>query len=226
MSEKSVKDDGAPVSGDSASEPIANEAAADQAGAAKATSQEPERRRFLTTLTKVAMAGGLVAGYGTCGAFAGRFLYPARDRLTGWQFVIKAGDVPLGAAVEYIAPDGAPVNIARRDQKGGVEDFIALSSTCPHLGCRVHWQAQQNRFFCPCHNGVFTPEGKAIAGPPAEAGQSLSRYPLELDQGLLYVEVPLESLTVAAAADNLDDLDDLALDGRDGSGLGSKKRRS
>lgn len=154
----------------------------------------PERRQFLSTVTKVAMAGGLAASYGTCAALSGRFLYPARARPTDWQFVIEAERVPVGAALEYEAPDGAPINIARRASKGDVSDFIALSSTCPHLGCRVHWQPGENRFFCPCHNGVFTPEGKAIAGPPAEAGQSLPRYPLDIQSGLLYVKVPLDSL--------------------------------
>jgi Rieske Fe-S protein len=161
---------------------------------ADSTASEPERRRFLSSLSKVAMTGGLVAGYGTCAAYSGRFLYPAKDRPTGWQFVVEADRVPVGAALAYEAPDGAPINIARRNSEGAASDFIALSSTCPHLGCRVHWQANENRFFCPCHNGVFTPEGKAIAGPPAEAGQSLPRYPLALQDGLLYVEVPLDSL--------------------------------
>ncbi len=71
---------------------------------------------------------------------------------------------------------------------------MALSSTCPHLGCKVHWEAPENRFFCPCHNGAFDPSGRAIAGPPAEAGQSLGRYPLRIEGGLLYIEVPTERL--------------------------------
>jgi Rieske Fe-S protein len=58
----------------------------------------------------------------------------------------------------------------------------------------VHWQAQNNRFFCPCHNGIFTPEGKGIGGPPGDAGQSLPRYPLRIENGLLMIEVPVEKL--------------------------------
>lgn len=151
-----------------------------------------DRRQFLSTISRVAMAGGLVAGYGTCAALSGRFLYPSKDRPTAWQFVIEAERLPAGAALAYRAPDGAPINIARRGTQGVLSDFIALSSTCPHLGCRVHWQPQENRFFCPCHNGVFTPEGKAVSGPPADAGQSLERYPLELDNGLLFIKVPMD----------------------------------
>ena len=36
-------------------------------------------------------------------------------------------------------------------------------------------------FFCPCHNGVFSPDGTGIGGPPGDAGQSLPRYPLKVE---------------------------------------------
>jgi phenylpropionate dioxygenase-like ring-hydroxylating dioxygenase large terminal subunit len=58
----------------------------------------------------------------------------------------------------------------------------------------VHWEAQNNRFFCPCHNGVFTPEGKATSGPPADAGQSLFRFPLKVENDLLFIEVSTDKL--------------------------------
>ncbi|MBI4577262.1 MAG: Rieske 2Fe-2S domain-containing protein, partial [Planctomycetes bacterium] len=77
--------------------------------------------------------------------------------------------------------------------RGAVEDFLALSSTCPHLGCRVHWEVQNRRFFCPCHNGSFDAAGRATGGPPAEAGQSLPRYALRLEGGLLFIELPVET---------------------------------
>lgn len=153
---------------------------------------DPKRRVFLNSVGKLALVGGLAASYGTCATFSGRFLYPAKDRPRGWQFVIEDSRMSVGEAIEYRAPDGAPINIARRARTGDVSDFIALSSSCPHLGCRVHWQGPENRFFCPCHNGVFTANGTAIAGPPADAGQRLARYPLKLERGLLFIEVALE----------------------------------
>ena len=78
---------------------------------------------------------------------------------------------------------------------GDVDDFIALSSTCPHLGCQVHWEAAHDRFFCPCHNGVFDPSGRGLSGPPGEAGLSLPSYNLRVDNGLLFIEVPVTRLT-------------------------------
>jgi Rieske Fe-S protein len=138
------------------------------------------------------MAGGLVAAYGTLAAFMARFLYPARPTRKGWMFVADVGSLPEGESLVYRTPAGAPVNITRLERTGTADDFIALSSTCPHLGCQVHWEVQNNRFFCPCHNGIFDPAGKATAGPPADAGQSLPRFALKVEQNLLFIEVPTE----------------------------------
>jgi hypothetical protein len=46
---------------------------------------------------------------------------------------------------------------------------------------------------------VFDAEGTAIAGPPAESGRNLSQYPLRVDGGLLYIEVPMPEEAVATA---------------------------
>ena len=69
--------------------------------------------------------------------------------------------------------------------------FQAFSSVCPHLGCKVHWEAENDRFFCPCHRGVFDPAGVAIGGPPGDAGQRLSQAPIAVDEesGVVYLEV-------------------------------------
>jgi nitrite reductase/ring-hydroxylating ferredoxin subunit len=159
--------------------------------------QRTDRRGFLEGAAALGMAGGLVAGYGTFFAYAGRFLFPASDVPKAWMFVAEADSIPLGGSLRYTTPAGARVVIARLDSRGTSADFLALSSTCPHLGCQVHWEAVHNRFFCPCHNGVFDAQGKGIGGPPGDAGQSLPRYSLKLERGLLYIEVPLARLADA-----------------------------
>lgn len=153
------------------------------------------RRKFVAAGSTVAMAGGLAAGYGTLGVIAGRFLYPDDNANAGWQFVAKANDFTVGEAIEYVAPNGAKVVIARQGDDEQPGSFVALSSVCPHLGCQVHWQPQNDRFFCPCHNGAFDAEGKATKGPPAKANQQLVRFHVKVEDGLLYVEVPLEPIT-------------------------------
>lgn len=176
-------------------EPEEGEAAAEAAPAESgAPAQAPPRRNFLAQIGTIAMTGGLVAGYGTFGIMAGRYLYPAKPTKKAWLFVADVAGFKTGSSMVYESPTGAPVVIARQGESGTEADFIALSSTCPHLGCQVHWEAPKKRFFCPCHNGTFDPQGKGTGGPPADAGQSLPRYPLKVEEGLLYIEVPVEKL--------------------------------
>ena len=153
-----------------------------------------DRRAFLGKASKGAMAAGLVGGYGGLGAIALRYLYPARPDELSWQFVAEVDTIEVGQSLLYEGPSGETINIARQARDGAHEDFVALSSTCPHLGCQVRWEAQNDRFFCPCHNGVFDPSGKGIGGPPGEAGQSLAQYALNVEGGLLHIAVPTERL--------------------------------
>lgn len=159
---------------------------------------EPGRRTFLSAVSVLAMVIGIVGGYGMFAYVAGRFLYPLRSRAKQWMFVATADRLRVGESLLYQAPSGETINITRQGSTGRVEDFIALSSTCPHLGCQVHWQAQHNRYFCPCHNGVFDPSGKGIDGPPGDAGQSLPRYRLKITDQLLSIEVPIDSLAAGS----------------------------
>jgi Rieske Fe-S protein len=152
------------------------------------------RRRTLGWIAGAAMGGALLGAYGTFAAFIGRFVYPARPTRRGWMFVTRIAEVTLGDSFVFRLPTGSGVNVTRRDATGEAGDFIALSSTCPHLGCQVHWESQNTRFFCPCHNGTFDPSGKATGGPPADAGQSLLQFPLRAEGGILFIEVPLEQL--------------------------------
>jgi Rieske Fe-S protein len=164
------------------------------------TAPDSDRRDFL--LTTAIMGAGLAASYGALALMAGRFLYPARGEPKAWLYLAEAGRMAAGDSFIYRAPDGASIAVARVGSSGQTDDFLALSSVCPHLGCQVHWEAQNNRFFCPCHNGAFDPTGKATAGPPAAAGQSLSRYPLKLEEGLLYIEVPIGGAAAARSPES------------------------
>jgi len=157
-----------------------------------------ERRDFLSKLSLWTMRGGLAGAYGLFAFIAARFLYPARPARREWMFVTEADTLDVGDSLLYRGPSGETVNVARQKQDGSTDDFIALSSTCPHLGCSVQWEAQNNRFFCPCHNGEFDASGKGYAGPPGDAGLELPRYPLKIETGLLFIEMPVESLTADA----------------------------
>jgi len=162
-----------------------------------AADDPPVDRRGFISASSAAMTGGLVAGYGAFFVMAGRYLYPSNNSNKAWMFVAQRDEMRPGDALEFETPTGVKIVVARQGDTGTIDDFIALSSTCPHLGCRVDWQPQNQRFFCPCHNGAFDPQGKATMGPPAQAGQSLPEYPLMLsgkDETLLFIEVPTESV--------------------------------
>lgn len=51
--------------------------------------------------------------------------------------------------------------------------YVAISSSCMHLGCPVNFVPAAQRFICPCHGGVYDIQGKVNGGPPV---RPLDRY--------------------------------------------------
>lgn len=169
--------------------------AKDSVGSDGDRENDESRRGFISTCGNVVMVGGLAAGYGSLGLCALKFLTPdAENENLGWQFVATLKSLEGVDSYEYTASSGVKIVIAKA--VGDVESgFLALSSVCPHLGCQVFWEAVNDRFFCPCHNGVFDASGKATGGPPADANQSLTQYPTNVRDDSLYVLAPLETVT-------------------------------
>lgn len=64
------------------------------------------------------------------------------------------------------------------------QNYTAISNVCTHLGCRVRWIPSENKFACPCHNGVFAKDGSVISGPPP---RPLDRYQIKVENGILFV---------------------------------------
>lgn len=54
----------------------------------------------------------------------------------------------------------------------------AFGPQCTHLGCAYHWDDGKSEFICPCHNSLFSIEGKVTAGP---APRPLDRYQTRID---------------------------------------------
>jgi menaquinol-cytochrome c reductase iron-sulfur subunit len=63
--------------------------------------------------------------------------------------------------------------------------LVVLSSICPHLGCSVTWQADKGVFLCPCHGGLFAPDGKRLGGPPPRGMDVLES---KVEEGVLKVQ--------------------------------------
>ena len=59
-----------------------------------------------------------------------------------------------------------------------------LSAVCTHLGCSVPWRPERNQFVCPCHIGIFAPDGKLVGGPPP---RDMDRLETKVEDGVLKV---------------------------------------
>ena len=65
------------------------------------------------------------------------------------------------------------------------QDYVVMSSICTHLGCRVRWIPEDDRFFCPCHEGVFTKDGNVVSGPPP---RPLDRFESKVEDGVIFIK--------------------------------------
>ena len=121
-----------------------------------------------------------------------KYIVPEARSRQRETFLAYASEIPENGTLEVVLPDQRRVQVRRMG-----EEYAGFSNVCPHLGCRVYWQApsdgetdarKKDGFFrCPCHEGYFGPDGKAFSGPPADAKQSLTRIPLEMRGSALYV---------------------------------------
>src|SRR5205807_160179 len=64
------------------------------------------------------------------------------------------------------------------------ERLKVLSNICTHMQCAVRFETQLNQFLCPCHGGLYAPDGTNVGGPPPKP---LSEYEHRLDGSVLYV---------------------------------------
>ncbi len=132
------------------------------------------------------MLSGLTIAYGTLLAYVIKYLAPGkrslRDRLI---FIAQADEIMPGETITFSTPNGETYLLTNRITEEG-NKFIAFSNRCPHLGCKVIWQNDQNRYYCPCHTGVFNENGIGIGGPPGQAGQNLKDCRIEVKDNALY----------------------------------------
>lgn len=139
----------------------------------------PDRREFLLNLGVV---GGLIIAGGGVLHNALRFILPAIRPLRYIKLRATTLDrLATTEAVEF-APLGQRVIVLRRD-----DEVRAFSGTCTHLGCQIKWEADKNRFFCPCHLGVFDENGQVVSGPPP---RPLDSFEVDIVGNNVFVQVP------------------------------------
>jgi len=65
--------------------------------------------------------------------------------------------------------------------------WTALGAVCTHLGCTVQYQADRNRIYCACHDGVYDPKtGGNVSGPPP---RPLPRYRVQIGEAAVVVSL-------------------------------------
>ncbi len=68
------------------------------------------------------------------------------------------------------------------------DKIVALSSKCTHLGCTVSYGGNEeypDRFYCPCHFGMFDKQGINIPGTPPT--RPLDEFEVFVEDGKVYL---------------------------------------
>ena len=143
--------------------------------------QSASRRRFFL----LSVLGGIGAALSVAiGWPVWRFLAPRAGAEVTEKTVIPRREVPVGGA-RYFNFRGRSA-VLLQNSPG---EFIALSAVCTHLGCIVQWQPGKDQFLCPCHGGLYSADGRVLAGPPPRPLEQLA-VTVQDDQVLIGREVP------------------------------------
>ena len=141
-----------------------------------AAEEEVTRREFARYL--VVGAGAMAAGNVAIAAWT-----QLRSINTGEpRSIVALAEVPVGGTFLFRYPghDDPAVLI-----RFGDHDVVAFSQKCTHLGCVVYYEADHDRWHCPCHEGNFEGRtGRVISGPPT---RPLGRIDVEVrDDGYVW----------------------------------------
>jgi menaquinol-cytochrome c reductase iron-sulfur subunit len=144
---------------------------------------------------------GWFVGLGTL-SVAGVLAFPlvrfALDPLTRISTKTEWSDLgPVSDFAEVHVPQKRTISIIQIDGwrkvvteksiyviKGADGTPSVLTAICPHLGCSVQWNDANDHFKCPCHNGIFTIDGKYVSGPPP---RDLDQLESKIEDGHLKV---------------------------------------
>ncbi|MDQ2677708.1 MAG: Rieske (2Fe-2S) protein [Actinomycetota bacterium] len=129
--------------------------------------------------TRYLLAASGVFAAGSVGAAAWASLQ--RSNTGEPRPIVELSDVPEGTEHLFRYPDDDAPAILVHLPGGELRSF---SQKCTHLGCVVFWQADQDRLYCPCHEGEFDPRsGDPTAGPPE---RPLTRIDVEVRDGTVW----------------------------------------
>ncbi len=96
--------------------------------------------------------------------------------------IVAASNVPVGETYLFRYPSDADPAVLLRVSE---TEVVAFSQKCTHLGCVVYFEADEQRWHCPCHEGNFEAlTGDVISGPPT---RPLGRIDVEIrEDGMIW----------------------------------------
>jgi Rieske Fe-S protein len=78
----------------------------------------------------------------------------------GTLAVAKLSELKIGTPVLVDYGDDVLFLVKESDSQVAV-----LSQSCPHVGCKLHFNESSKQFDCPCHASSFSLDGKRLGGP-------------------------------------------------------------
>jgi len=143
------------------------------------------RRHFLEDLIKIGAFGTVGSVLAGC-ASGGLPLVMGQAEEGEEHIRIRLQDAPElnlpQGAISLGTAEGGELNIFVL--KIAENEFVALSSICTHLGCRV--RKARDGFDCPCHGSRYDLQGNVINGP---AAKSLMSFPVRREGEELVIEL-------------------------------------
>lgn len=127
---------------------------------------DPSRRDFLRKIAGGTAAVTFLGAIGACSEDLPEML---------------VGEVQAMRANGWLTPKFNGNRIMATERDGQI---VVFSLVCRHKACTVKWKDEQDRFECPCHEGMYNKEGEVISGPPPG---NLRRYKYEIRGEELWV---------------------------------------
>ncbi len=136
-----------------------------------------KRKEFLFNLFSFVP---LTLGFLGITRLSAKFLTPEKKTRIRKIYATSLDTLSIGQSKEMTDLRGKNFLLIRTEKN----TVKALSTTCTHLGCTVYWQQDKNRFYCPCHQGIFNPDGEVVSGPPP---RKLDSYTTEIIGNNVYI---------------------------------------
>jgi len=128
------------------------------------------------------MGSSLLAGLSLLTYYMVQFLFPSASKNPTRKVYITTTDkIASGKSFKFKDLKGGSITVTNTGK-----EFIALSTKCTHLGCQVFWKKDAKVFYCPCHEGYFSPKGEVLKGPPPKP---LDSYKVEVVDKAIYIHI-------------------------------------